>query len=107
MDVEEIREAAAVSMQFSNHQVRATSHKDPIPNHLQKVNSKDKNSTHPWDIISATVAKDGDTCPMTAHRLNKAITVVDVVVVETCVEDPQEVVEEEETYSVDVEEIRQ
>ena len=44
---------------------------------------------------------------MTAHRLNKAITVVDVVVVKTCVEDPQKVAEEEGTYSVDVEEIRQ
>ena len=107
MDVEEIHEAAPVSMQFSNHQVRATNHKDQMPNHLQQVNSKDKNSTHPWDTISATVAKDGDTCPMTAHCLNKAITVVDVVVDETCVEEPQEVAEEEGTYSVDVEEIRQ
>ena len=88
MDEDDIHEAVAVSMQFSNHQVRVTNHKDQMPNHLQQVNSKDKNSTHPWDIISATVAKDGDMCPMTAHRLNKAITVVDVVVVETCVEEP-------------------
>ena len=44
---------------------------------------------------------------MTAHRLNKAITVVDVVVVETCVEEPQEDAEEEETYSVEVDKIRQ
>ena len=78
-----------------------------MPNHLPQVNSKDKNSTHPWDTISATAAKDGDMCPMIAHRLNKVITVVDVVVVETCVEEPQEVAEEEGTYSVDVEEIRQ
>ena len=107
MDVEDIHEAVAVSMQFSNHQVRVINHKDQMPNHLQQVNSKDKNSTHPWDTISATVAKDGDTCPMTAHRLNKAITVVDVVVVETCVEEPQEVAEEEGTFNVVVEETRQ
>ena len=44
---------------------------------------------------------------MIAPHRNKAITVVDVVVVETCVEDPQEVAEEEGIYSVDVEEIRQ
>ena len=96
MDEEDIHEAVAVSMQFSNHQVRVTNHKDQMPNHLQQVNSKDKNSTHPWDTISATVAKDGDTCPMTAHRLNKAITVVDVVVVEICEEEELEVEEEEE-----------
>ena len=44
---------------------------------------------------------------MTAHHPNKAITVVDVVVVETCVEEPQEVAEEEGTFNVVVEETRQ
>ena len=107
MDVEDIREAVAVSTQFSNHQVRVIDHKDPMPNHLQQVNSKDKNSIHLWATISVTAAKDGDILPMIAHRLNKAITVVDVVVVETCVEEPQEVAEEEETFNVVVEETRQ
>ena len=78
-----------------------------MPNHLQQVNSKDKNSTHPWDTISATIAKDGDTCPMTAHRLNKAITVVDVVVVKTCEEEELEAEEEEETCNVAEAAIRQ
>ena len=102
-----MHEAVAVSMQFSNHQVKATNHKDPMPNHLQQVNSKDKNSIHLWDTINATAAKDGDICPMIAHRLNEIITVVDVVVVETCVEEPQEDAEEEGTYSVEMDKIRQ
>ena len=107
MDEDDIHEAVAVSMPFSNPQVRVINHKDQMPNHLQQVNSKDKNSTHPWDTTSATVAKDGDTCPMTAHRLNKAITVVDVVVVAICEEGEREAGEEEEICNVAEAAIRQ
>ena len=44
---------------------------------------------------------------MTVHRLNKAITVVDVVVVETCEEEELEAEEEEETCNVAEAAIRQ
>ena len=97
VDEEEIQEDAAVSMQFSNHQDRAIKHKDQILILLQQVNSKDRSSTHQWvTTISAIAAMVGDILPMNAHRLNKEITVEDVVVVETCVEDSQEDEEEEE-----------
>ena len=108
VDEEDTQEDVAVSMQFSSHQVRATKHKDQILNQLQQVNNKDKNSIPRWDTINATAAKDMDILPMYAHRLNKEIIVVDVVVDEICVEEPQEDVEvEEEICSEDEDEQRQ
>ena len=94
-------------MQFSNHQVKATNHKDPMPNHLQQVNNKDKNSIPRWDTINASAAKDMDILPMYAHCLNKEIIVVDVVVDEICMEEPQEDEEEETICSEDEDEQRQ
>ena len=44
---------------------------------------------------------------MIVHRLNEAITVVDVVVDEICVEEPQEDGEEETICSEDEDEQRQ
>ena len=44
---------------------------------------------------------------MIVHRLNKAITVVDVVVVKTCEEEELEAEEEEETCNVAEAAIRQ
>ena len=107
MDEEDTPEDVAVSMQCSSHQVRATKHKDQILNHLQQVNNKDKNSIPRLDTINATAAKDMDILPMYAHRLNKEIIVVDVVVDEIYVEEPQEDGEEETTCSEDEDEQRQ
>ena len=99
-DAEEIHEAAVVSTLCSHHQDRAINHKDPMSNHLQQGNSRDKGNTHQWERINAVVAKVGIIGLMIAHHLNKVISVVDVVV-GTREEEPQEEEEEEEVYNVD------
>ena len=80
-DEEEIHEDAAVSMQCSSHQDRTVNRKEPMSNPLQQGNSRDKDNTHQWERINAVVAKVGVIGHMIAHRLNKGISVVDVVVV--------------------------
>ena len=62
---------------------------------MQQVSSKDKSTIPQWISINAVAAKDGDIGPTNAHRLNRAISVVDVVVVGTYEEGPQEGEEEE------------
>ena len=79
-DVEEIREDAAVSTQYSKHQDRTINHKDPMSNHLQQGNSRDKGNTHQWERINAVAAKVGVIGHTIAHRLSKGISMVDVVV---------------------------
>ena len=79
-DEKEIHEDAAVSTQCSSHRDRTVNHKEPMSNPLQQGSSRDKDNTHQWERINAVVAKVGVIGHMIAHRLNKGIFVVDVVV---------------------------
>ena len=92
---EDMHEVAAISMQYSNHLGKVVNPKNTVDNHLQPVRHKDKNIIHQWISINAVAAKDGDIGPTNAHRLNKVIFAVDVVVAGTCEEEPQEDEEEE------------
>ena len=99
-DEEEIHEDAAVLTQCSSHRDRTVNRKEPMSNPLQQGNSRDKDNTHQWERINVVVAKVGVIGHMIAHRLNKGIFVVDVVV-GTREDETQEEEEEEEVCNVD------
>ena len=108
MDEEVSIGVVAVSMQCSSRQDKVIKSKVQMYNPLQQQTSRrDKSSIHQWDTINAVAAKDGDIGPMIAPHRNKAITMVDVVVVETCEEEELEAEEEEETCNVAEAAIRQ
>ena len=79
VDVEDMHEDEADSMQFSNQLGKAVNRKDSVVRHLQQVIFKDRNNTHQLGIINAVAAKVGDIGPTIAHRRSKTIFVVAVV----------------------------